>query len=441
VFLFPVPRRVWQDRQGDVEAFAQVDGSIVRGLVGGLSPQFQSIAVSVAFEAVKGVKLQVGGEGAAGARGRTVQRARAALLSAADALGLEAEELQDGVHTDGSANGGEVDRGPRSGDRRSRWLLVLNLALLFAAFAGLGQLAVASIEDFLVAAFELVLGRDVADSAVKTDGIVMEDIIGNEASGVVERQGDHDTDALALEGLVPAFLFAVGLRIVGGGFDVGHAGDTDELLEVLGDELGSVVGDDAWRNARVSLAGALDDGFHVRFLHFLADFPVHDEAAVAIEDRAEEVKSTGDVEVTVINMPVFVGSQGLHEAGAFLGDGGCLPGQQSGVFENAIDAGRAAGDFVGIEHHEGQPTIAFQGVGSGKGGDAHLFVVGEPVIAWHPGVVLVDLAEAQLPVVELAGADADPAKEATDGDLRLVAPEADEIDDGIAGIVGDPATG
>jgi hypothetical protein len=55
--------------------------------------------------------------------------------------------------------------------------------------------------------------------------------------------------------------------------------------------------------------------------------------------------------------------------------------------------------------------------------------------------VLVDLAEAQLPVVELAGADADPGQEATDGDLRLVAPEADEIDDGIAGIVGDPATG
>ena len=70
-----------------------------------------------------------------------------------------------------------------------------------------------------------------------------------------------------------------------------------------------------------------------------------------------------------------------------------------------------------------------------------LLVVGEPVIARHPGVVLVDLAEALLPVVELAGADADPGEEAADGDLGLVAPGADEIDDLVAGVVGDPAAG
>jgi hypothetical protein len=54
--------------------------------------------------------------------------------------------------------------------------------------------------------------------------------------------------------------------------------------------------------------------------------------------------------------------------------------------------------------------------------------------------VLVDLAEALLPVVELAGADVDPGEEATDGDVRLVAPGADEIDELVAGVVGDPAT-
>ena len=68
-----------------------------------------------------------------------------------------------------------------------------------------------------------------------------------------------------------------------------------------------------------------------------------------------------------------------------------------------------------------------------------LLVVGEPVIAWHPGVVLVDLAEALHPVVELAGADADPGQEATDGDVGLVAPGADEIDELVAGVVGNPA--
>ena len=100
---------------------------------------------------------------------------------------------------------------------------------------------------------------------------------------------------------------------------------------------------------------------HVDFLHFFADFPVNDEAAVAIEDGAQEVKRAGDVEVADIHVPVLVGLQGLDKAGAFLGDVGRLPGQQSRLFEDAIDAGRAAGDDVGIEHHEGHAAIAFEG--------------------------------------------------------------------------------
>ena len=44
---------------------------------------------------------------------------------------------------------------------------------------------------------------------------------------------------------MPAFDLAVALRIIGRGFYVRHARDADELLEVLGDELRTVVGDDA----------------------------------------------------------------------------------------------------------------------------------------------------------------------------------------------------
>jgi hypothetical protein len=61
------------------------------------------------------------------------------------------------------------------------------------------------------------------------------------------------------------------------------------------------------------------------------------------------------------------------------------------------------------------------------------------MIARHEGVVLVDFAEALLPVMELAGADADPVEEATSGGVRLVAPVSDEIDDGVAGVMGNPA--
>ena len=119
----------------------------------------------------------------------------------------------------------------------------------------------------------------------------MADEVEDDASGVIEREGDQDADAVAFEGFMPAFDFAVGLRIVRRGFDVGHAGDADELFEVFGDELRPVVGDDAWGFAGEGFAGALDDGFDVGFLHFVADFMVDDEAAATIEDGAEEVVS------------------------------------------------------------------------------------------------------------------------------------------------------
>jgi hypothetical protein len=77
-------------------------------------------------------------------------------------------------------------------------------------------------------------------------------------------------------------------------------------------------------------------------------------------------------------------------------------------------------------------SVAFEGVLAGETADAFFFVVGEPVIAWHPGVMLVDFAEASDPIVVLADANADPSHEATDGNVRLVAPVAD--------VVGDPAS-
>ena len=128
----------------------------------------------------------------------------------------------------------------------------------------------------------------------------------------------------------------------------------------------------------------------------------------------------------------------MDVTGAFFGGHGRFPGQQSGALEDAINAARAAGDDVGVEHHETQAAIAFKRVLPGKDTDPLFFVVSEPMIAWDPGVVLVDLAEALFPIVELAGADADPGHEATSRDLRFVAPIPDEIDDRVTGIVGNP---
>ena len=138
-------------------------------------------------------------------------------------------------------------------------------------------------------------------------------------------------------------------------------------------------------------------------------------------------------------MPVFVGRQRLDEAGAFLRRQGRRTGQQARRFQDAVDAGGTAGDDVGVEHHEGQTAVAFEGVGPREGADSFFFGIGEPVVARHQGVVLVDFAEAVFPVVELAGSDAEPGGEATSRDVGLVAPVADEINDGVAGVVGNPA--
>src|SRR5208282_3796884 len=70
--------------------------------------------------------------------------------------------------------------------------------------------------------------------------------------------------------------------------------------------------------------------------------------------------------------------------------------------------------------------------------DAHDFVLSEPMIARHPGIVFVDFAEPLDPVVILAACDADPGDETRDRDVGLVGPRADEIDDRVARVMGHP---
>jgi len=80
-------------------------------------------------------------------------------------------------------------------------------------------------------------------------------------------------------------------------------------------------------------------------------------------------------------------------------------------------------------------------MGAGEAADPFDFIGDEPMIAWEPGVVLVDLAEARDPVLVFAAADADPGDETRDGDVGFVRPGADEIDEFVARVVGDPDAG
>src|SRR5262249_22521521 len=105
---------------------------------------------------------------------------------------------------------------------------------------------------------------------------------------------------------------------------------------------------------------------------------------------------------------------------------------------DAGDARGAGGDDVGIEHQEGEPPVALQGVGTVELEEGRLLPRFEPPVARDQGVVLVGQAVTCPPVVELAGGEAEPADQASHGDLAAFGPVPEEVDEGGAGIVGNP---
>jgi hypothetical protein len=139
-------------------------------------------------------------------------------------------------------------------------------------------------------------------------------------------------------------------------------------------------------------------------------------------------------------MPVLVGAQGLDEAPALGGRPGRMAVEQARSLEDAVDARGAAGDDVLIEHHEGQAAVALQGKQFVEVQDGLPLGVLEPVVARDPGVVLVGLAVAVLPGMPLGRGQAEPQQEARDGYAGLAGPAVDEIDDLVAGVVGNPAS-
>ena len=96
---------------------------------------------------------------------------------------------------------------------------------------------------------------------------------------------------------------------------MGHATEANERLEILRDELRSVVADDAWRFSGKLFSRPLNDRFDVLLGHAFADLPGYDEAAIAVQKRAEVVKRAAQIEVSYINMPILVRREQLYETG------------------------------------------------------------------------------------------------------------------------------
>ena len=305
-------------------------------------------------------------------------------------------------------------------------------AFLLPPFAGFFELAVPLGEDLPLPPLQFGLGRDVADGGMQADRVVVLDELADDAACVVQGQRRPGADALFLEDTVPAFDLAVALRVVRRGAGVRHAAEADELLEIPGDELGAVVGDDAGRNAGELLPRPLDDLLDIGLGHRFPDFPVDREAATAVQQAAQVVERASYVDVRDIDMPVFMGHQGLHEALALGGGLGRVPVEPASLLEDAVNAGRATDSDVGVDHHEGQAAVTLQGEECLEVEDGLTFLGFEPVVTGDPGVVLVDLAVAVLPRVPLGGGQAEPEQEAGDGNAGFVGPAVDEIDDLVA---------
>ena len=166
--------------------------------------------------------------------------------------------------------------------------------------------------------------------------------------------------------------------------------DPDELLEVPGDELRPVVGDDPGSRFRKFLLGPLQDDLRCRPPSSLPDFPVDDVTAVTVQDAAQVVERPADVDVGNIHVPVLVRLQRLVKAGALLRRLALPLREQSGLVEHALDAGRADGHNVGVQHHERQPPVAFQRILQMELDDGFFLPRLQPVVAGNPTVVFVD---------------------------------------------------
>src|SRR6516225_4916951 len=170
-------------------------------------------------------------------------------------------------------------------------------------------------------------------------GVVVVNEAFDKPSGILLAKRATRSDAISFEALGPSLDFTITLRVIGRGLDIGKAGQTDKLLKVLGDKLGTVVGDDPWGSSRRFFPGSLQDDLDVELRHRGAQFPMQQETRTAIQDRAEIKEGAGNVQIRDIHMPVLVGLKGLLEAVTLARSFRVPTLQEPSAFEYPISAG------------------------------------------------------------------------------------------------------
>ena len=103
-----------------------------------------------------------------------------------------------------------------------------------------------------------ILRSHIPDCAVQTHRVVAIHVAFNQAPSILHRQRRERMYSL-LKSLEPSFQFSVRLRIKRRSAYASHSEDTDQLLEIPGDEMRHVVGNDPGFCLRAFLLGLTDE--------------------------------------------------------------------------------------------------------------------------------------------------------------------------------------
>ena len=108
-------------------------------------------------------------------------------------------------------------------------------------FPGSFKLLVSFFENILVFAVQFVHRGDIAGGTVGPDVVVLFDVLCHKSPGIVKLKWCFGPDTFSFECFVKPFELAVRLWVIGRRPYVRHPGQSDKLLEVLGDELRPIV--------------------------------------------------------------------------------------------------------------------------------------------------------------------------------------------------------
>src|ERR1700729_2392957 len=131
-----------------------------------------------------------------------------------------------------------------------------------------------------------------------------------------------------------------------------NARNTNELFEGSCDELRTVVGNDARLRFWVFLLASLQNDLDLCLCHGLAQIPMHDGSAIAIQHAAQVVERARNVDVAHIDMPMLMRLRWLLEARPFPRWLSIPFLQKPCLSQYSPNARRTHCHDVGIQHHE-----------------------------------------------------------------------------------------